>query len=72
MLNETIVETLNAITPTGVVWWMKLLAICGFIWLLQTLFKTGIVLVYVIAYIIGFFKWIIKKIQVSVSKRKED
>ena len=68
MLNETIVETINAVTPTGVIWWMKLLAVCGLIWLLQILSKTGIALVYVIAYIIGFFKWIIKKIQVSVIK----
>jgi hypothetical protein len=42
MLNETIIETINAVTPQGVIWYMKLLALAGLMWLIQTIGKTGI------------------------------
>jgi hypothetical protein len=63
MLNETIVETMNAITPSGTIWIIKVLAIFGMFWLLQTLFKTGVNIVYLIAYIIASIGWLRRKIK---------
>lgn len=63
MLNETIVEMVNALTPAGVIWWIKVLAIIGFIWLVQTIFKSGVHLVYLIAYIYGTIVWLVDKIR---------
>jgi len=63
MLNETIIETLDAITPAGTIWPIKLLAIFGLIFIMQTLLKTGVDLAYVVAYIIGAVKWISEKIR---------
>lgn len=63
MLNETVLETVNALTPTGVVWWLKILALCGLVWMIQLLGKTGISFIYLFAYILGFLKWILNKIK---------
>ena len=62
MLNETVTETINALTPSGVVWWMKWLMIFGFFWILQTIFKTGVQLVYLAVYLIASVVFLFKKI----------
>jgi hypothetical protein len=63
MLNETIVAAVNGLTPEGSFWLINILALIGFCWILQTLSKTGINLVYVVAYFIGLGKWIYLKIK---------
>jgi hypothetical protein len=62
-INETITETINAITPTGVLWWMKILMIIGFVALFKTLLDQSINIVYFAAYIVGILKWLIAKIK---------
>lgn len=67
MLNETITQMLNVLTPAGVVWWMNILMIFGAMWLVMTLFKSGVNVIYLFAYIVGGVKFIIDKI-----RRKDD
>jgi hypothetical protein len=69
MLNDTITQMLNVLTPSGVVWWMHILMIFGAIWLVMSLLKSGTNIAYLIAYIIGFFKFIYDRYKKSRSKR---
>ncbi len=61
MINENAQYVGTSIATTPAPLWMKLLAIAGVIWILQTLAHTGINLIYFFAYVYGFIKWFIKK-----------
>jgi hypothetical protein len=70
MLNETITQMLDVLTSAGVVWWMHILMIIGGLWLVTTLLKSGVNIVYLIAYIVGFFKFVYDKIMIVKKKKR--
>ena len=60
-LNETIVDTIDLITPAGVPILVRLLAIFGAFWLFSSLMKSGVNVIYIGAYLVGTIKWIWQK-----------
>ena len=61
MLNETIAQAMTQITAPSIPLWISILALFGIIFLVQSLFKSGINIVYAGAYIYGFFKYVYNK-----------
>lgn len=62
MNSTTIIsDSVTAIAQAPAPVWMKLLAFAGALWLFQTTFKTGVNIVYILAYIVGFFRWLYMK-----------
>lgn len=66
MLNESIIEFvdqgLTELNNVSLPFWIKLFAIIGVVWVLNTVFKSGISFIHLIAYVVGFVKWVIHKI----------
>lgn len=73
LLNNTVkgfAQAASVAAIAGVPWWFILLALIGVIYLINTVFSTGVNLVYLLAYIYGFFKWLYTSLE-SQFKRKE-
>jgi len=62
MINETAQYIGTTIATSTSPMWMKLLAMAGILWLIQTFAHTGINIIYFCAYIYGFIKWFLRKI----------
>ena len=66
MLNESISafvsQGLNELTATQVSFGFKLLALFGFIYLFNSVIKSGGSIINMAIYVIAFFKWLIFKI----------
>lgn len=67
MLNETMIYYVNAtavgIAQTDTSIWVKLLAILGLVFISRMMFSLSLNVVYLIAYIYGFLKWLIIKVK---------
>lgn len=57
MLNETITQTISQVTAPGIPLWISILALFGIIFLVQSLFKSGVSIVYAGAYVYGLIKY---------------
>lgn len=60
-LNETITQAITQVTAPSIPLWISILALFGIIFLIQTLVKSGINIVYAGAYVYGFFKYLREK-----------
>lgn len=69
-LNETVVAMLADITTTGTPWWLTFLALAGLFYLLNTAAKTGVNVVYLIAYAVGAIKWLVDVAKKIVARRR--
>jgi hypothetical protein len=63
IFNSTIVNVGHYIASSSPSPWISLLAFFGLMFLIQTILKSGIDMIYIFAYIYGFIKWRRKKVR---------
>jgi hypothetical protein len=63
MINESISAVTHLIVDAPVSIWFKMLALMGVVYLINSVAKTGINVINIIFYVIGFIKFIVNKIR---------